>query len=645
MLFSKQPSQRFSRGRVLSFVGALLLVPVLGALSKREVPSTSASKVEIAKASIESIPTRAYFGDTHLHTAYSADAGMVGTTVGPEDAYRFVLGQQVTSNTGLQAKLKRPYDFVVIADHAENMGLQEMIGQSDPGLLNDPFGKQLYDLVKAGKGYEAYLLILNTLGEGGDKAEIKSESMKRSAWNTITTLAEKYNDPGKFTAFIGYEWTSQPGGNNLHRVVVFRDDKTKAEKVLPFSAFDSDDVEDLWAYMQNFETNTGGKVLAIPHNGNLSNGMMFDPFHQKDDSPIDSDYARQRNRFEPLYEVTQEKGTAEAHPLLSPEDDFAPFEVYDKGNLSGSQAKTNAMLPYEYARPALKLGLQLDNQLGVNPFKFGLVGSTDSHTGLSTTEEDNWFGKANILEPSPNRWKDVLIKSLKDPSLDMTAQDLAASGLAAVWAHENTREALFDAMARKEVYGTTGTRLQVRVFGGFDFAEVDLNRSDFAKNGYANGVPMGGDLSNAPSGKAPAFLIQAMRDPMGANLDRIQIVKGWLSADGQTHEKVYNVAWGDADKRKPAADGTLPVVGNSVNLQEATYSNSIGDPVLKGYWQDPDFDSKQKAFYYVRVMEIPTPRWLAYDRKRFNLFEVMPKDIRYVSQERAYTSPIWYNPI
>jgi hypothetical protein len=340
--------------------------------------------------------------------------------------------------------------------------------------------------------------------------------------------------------------------------------------------------------------------------------------------------------------MTQAKGTGEAHPLLSPEDEFAGFEVYDKGNISGSQAKTPEMLPFEYTRPALKLGMQLEQQLRVNPFKFGMIGSTDNHTALATSAEDNWFGKASIVEPSPHRWKDVLIKSQTDPSLSMTALDLAASGLAAVWARENTRAAIWDAMARKEVYGTTGTRLRVRVFGGYDFSPSDLDRSDFAAHGYAKGVPMGGDLRRAPSGKSPGFLIRALRDPDGANLDRIQVVKGWLDASGKAREKIYNVAWGDAEKRRLASDGKLPPVGSTVNEKQATYSNSIGDPFLQTFWRDPDFDPSQQAFYYVRVLEIPTPRWLAYDAKFYKL--KLPADARLSSQERAYTSPIWYSP-
>jgi len=603
---------------------------------------TSVVSLAVYAGASADIPTRAYFGDTHLHTAWSPDAGLAGATVGPEEAYRFVLGETVTSNTGQQARLKRPLDFLVIADHAENLALAQAIETSDPALLADPFGKELHDMMKAGKGVDAFNLLVQKMTKGAE-AKVQGDMLK-NAWEVMMALAEKYNDPGKFTAFIGYEWTSQPGGNNLHRVVMFKDDKSVAEAVLPFSAFDSEDVEDLWDFMAAYEKNTGGQIQAIPHNGNLSSGTMFLPKHQKTGEPIDADYAKARLRWEPVIEVTQAKGTGEAHPFLSPEDEFAGFEIVDSTNLGGTVTHTPDMLQYEYARSALKMGLSLEETLGSNPFKFGMVGSTDSHTGLPGTAEDNWWGKAPFVEPSPERWQDVLIRSSVDSTLDLTALQLAASGLAGVWAHENTREALWDAIARREVFGTTGTRLQVRVFGGFDFAEGDLTRPDFAENGYAKGVPMGGDLKQAPAGKAPAFMMQALRDPDGANLDRIQIVKGWLDASGETQEKVYDVAWSDSDSRKVGSDGKVPSVGTTVDEKEATYTNTIGAPSLAGYWEDPDFDSKLKAFYYARVLEIPTPRWLAYDRKNYNLYDVMPKDILYSSQERAYSSPIWYQP-
>ena len=588
-------------------------------------------------------PTRAYFGDTHLHTSFSPDAGMAGTKVGPNDAYRFVLGETVTSSTGQAATISRPLDFVVIADHAENLGLADAIANSDPGLLSDPFGKELYDLVIAGKGVDAFNALVQKMAKGAE-AKIKSESMLRNAWTKIMELADQYNDPGEFTAFIGYEWTSQPSGNNLHRVVVFRGDKASVDPVLPFSLFDSENAEDLWDYMAAYEKDTGGQVLAIPHNGNLSSGMMFAPQYQTDGKAIDKSYAEMRSRWEPIMEVTQSKGTSEAHPFLSPDDEFADFEIVDTTNLGGTAQRTTDMIQYEYARSALKMGLEFEESLGANPFKFGMVGSTDSHAGLPATREDNWWGKAPFLEPSPNRWKDVLIRSSLDPELDLTALQLAASGLAGVWATDNTREAIWDAMARREVFGTTGTRLQIRVFGGYGFGSDDLSQTDLATKGYAAGVPMGSDLTAAPEGASPGFLVEAMRDPLGANLDRIQIVKGWLDENGASQEEVHNVVWSNADVRALDAQGNLASVGSTVNEMEATYSNSIGADALRGFWQDPDFDPAQKAFYYARVMEIPTPRWLAYDRKNYDLYDEMPEDVRYSSQERAYSSPIWYSP-
>jgi hypothetical protein len=457
-------------------------------------------------------------------------------------------------------------------------------------------------------------------------------------------VAERYNNPGTFTSLIGYEWTSQPGGGNLHRVVIFRDDKSLTDKILPFSAFDSEDAEDLWDFMAAYERETGGRVLAIPHNGNLSSGTMFLPRHQKSGMPIDADYARMRQRFEPLIEVTQAKGTGETHPLLSPEDEFASFNIVDNSNLGGFKPTTPEMFPYEYARAALRRGLKLEQELGVNPFKFGMVGSTDSHSSLPSTAEDAWWGKSPALEPSPERWKDVLIKSSKDASLDLTALQLGASGLAGVWASSNTRTSLWDAMARKEVFGTSGTRMTVRMYGGYDYTGADIKAADWAKAACAKGVPMGGDLAAAAEGQVPTFLVQARKDPDGANLDRIQVVKGWLDAAGKTHERVFDVSWSDADKRPRGANGKVPSVGSSVNEREATYTNDIGATTLTAHWSDPSFDPAQKAFYYVRVMEIPTPTWLAYDRKNFNLYDEMPAKAPYTSQERAYTSPIWYNP-
>ena len=634
-----------SRVRALALTGVIALASGLSSCASG--PGTPLESKAAASSVIEdpqcASGNRAYFGDTHLHTALSPDAGLAGTKLGLDEAYRFARGETVTSNSGQQAALKRPLDFLVVADHAENLGLAQGMEKSDPELLKSPLGQQLNDLLKAGKGVEAFNLLVQKMG-GGRDALISNDAYMRSVWEYNTEVAERYNAPGKFSTLIGYEWTSQPGGGNLHRVVVFRDNKALADQILPFSAFDSEDVEDLWAFMNYYEQNTGGRVLAIPHNGNLSSGTMFLPRHQKTGEPIDADYARMRHRFEPLIEVTQAKGTGETHPLLSPEDEFAGFNIVDHTNLGGTKPITPDMYPYEYARAALRQGLQLEQELGVNPFKFGMIGSTDSHSSLPSTAEDNWWGKAPMLEPSPERWKDVLIKSAKDASLDLTALQLGASGLAGVWASGNTRTALWDAMARKEVFGTSGTRLTVRVYGGYDYTGEELKAADWAQQVCADGVPMGGDLMAASEGQIPSLLVQARKDPDGANLDRIQVVKGWLDADGETHEQVFDVSWSDPDQRMRGADGKVPSVGSSVNEREATYTNTIGAPTLTGYWKDPAFDPSQKAFYYVRVMEIPTPTWLAYDRKNYNLYDEMPATAPYTSQERAYTSPIWYNP-
>jgi hypothetical protein len=409
---------------------------------------------------------------------------------------------------------------------------------------------------------------------------------------------------------------------------------------VPFSQYDSFDPEDLWNWMQAYEEKTGGRLLAIPHNGNLSNGLMFDDVTYTG-KPLTKDYALRRQKWEPVYEVTQMKGDGEAHPSLSPTDEFADYETWDKASF-GPQPKTPDMLPREYAREALKRGLAYEKELGANPFKFGMLGSTDSHTALSTAEEDNYFGKVTLLEPSadPVRFNEVIAGRPAPKGHQIYARQIGAAGLAAVWARENTREALWDAMARKEVFATTGTRLRVRVFGGFDYTEDDLVRSDFAKYGYDHGVPMGGDLESAPEGKGPTFLIRALRDPDGANLDRVQMIKGWLDDDDKMQEQVYDVAW--SGDRKPGANGKLPQVGNTVNVKEATYTNAIGAPYLSAYWKDPAFDAKERAFYYVRVLEIPTPRWTTYDAKIFGV--KLPEDVPTSIQERAYTSPIWYTP-
>jgi hypothetical protein len=586
-------------------------------------------------------PDRVYFGDTHLHTSYSTDAGMFGTRLGPEEAYRFALGEEVVSSEGVRARLQRPLDFLVVADHSENLGLAPMIAESNPELLKTAFGRLVHDMVKSGDGGGAYA----AWGKGMETRQdpLKgNDAINRSMWERITSAADKYNQPGRFTAFIGFEWTSSPDGNNLHRNVIFRDGKAKADQVIPISQYDTQDPEMLWQWMSDYERDTGGQVLAIPHNGNLSSGLMFDDVTFTNKKPIDQDYAERRMRWEPIYEVTQMKGDGEAHPFLSPNDEFADFETWDKGSFGVTQ-HTTEMLPREYAREALKRGLAYEQNLGANPFKFGMIGSTDSHTALATTTEDNFFGKITGLEPTgkPDRYEEIITgRFASDPEMQNRAWATSASGLAAVWATDNTRQALWDAMARKEVYATTGTRLLVRVFAGYDFVSDDVQRHDFAKYGYQKGVPMGGDLSAAPEGKAPAFLIRALRDPDGANLDRVQVVKGWMDETGDLQEMVFDVAW--AGDREIGADGKLPPIGSSVEVADASYENSIGVPLLLAYWKDPAFNAEERAFYYVRVIEIPTPRWTTYDAKFFGV--EIPEGAPTAIQERAYTSPIWYTP-
>jgi hypothetical protein len=614
------------------------------ALADDDVSSTQPGKRQYSPYPEQTYPNRVYFGDTHLHTSYSADAGMVGNTLGPDEAYRFAKGEVVTSSTGLKARLARPLDFLVIADHAENLGLAPLLMAKDPGLMATDFGKALRAKIDAGDFAGAWE-VWSKSKAGGKDPLAGQEQIYRTAWQKLTDAAEKHNEPGRFTAFIGFEWTSAYERNNLHRNVIFRGGKKNADTIIPFSAFDSVDPEDLWKWMSTYEQRTGEKLLAIPHNGNLSNGLMFDQITLLTKKPLDSDYVQRRARWEPLYEMTQMKGTGETHPLLSPNDEFANFEIWDKGQL-GPAPKTPDMIPREYAREALKQGLAYEAKLGANPFKFGMIGSTDSHTSLSTTTEDNFFGKVAAVEPTadPIRFNETIGGIGGTPAVAQYARQTSASGLAAVWSRDNTREALWDAMARKEVYATTGTRLRVRVFGGFDFVAKDLDRSDLAAYGYAKGVPMGGDLKAAPAGKAPAFLVQALRDPDGANLDRIQVVKGWLDKDGKPQEKVYDVAWSGKNEnaRKPGKDGKLPPVGNTVNVADASYTNSIGAPYLAAHWKDPAFDPKLRAFYYVRVLEIPTPRWTTFDAKFFKV--ALPKDVPASIQDRAYTSPIWYTP-
>ena len=593
-------------------------------------------------------PERPLWGDSHLHTSLSVDAGLFGNRLPPREAYRFARGEEVVSSTGQPVRLSRPLDWLVVADHSDGMGMIDDLRKGTPEILAFEQGARWNKGLNEGgeAAVKATLDLITTFSQ--DKVDPKlmasyqpGTKQYRTLWEKVIGEAEAFNDPGRFTALIGFEWTSLINGNNMHRVVIFRDNGAKARQVEPFTMtapWGSPDPRDLWKYLTNYETVTGGNVLAIPHNGNLSNGIMFPLEAQWNGKKFDKTYVTQRDKWEPLVEATQIKGDGEAHPYLSPDDEFADYETWDVGNLDMSQAKTKDMLAGEYAREALKRGLAIEAKLGTNPYKFGIIGATDSHTSLANAEEDNFFGKHSGSEPSAERWKHPFVKTDKGV---IEGWQSVASGLAAVWATENTREAIFDAMARKEVYGTTGPRMTVRLFGGWGFTNQDLNSRMPAVVGYEKGVPMGGDLRAAPQGaSSPKFMVYALRDPIGANLDRIQIIKGWLDANGKTHEKVYDVAW--SGDRKPAANGKLPPVGNTVDVKNANWTNTIGASELGTVWTDPNFEPKQKAFYYARVIEIPTPRWTAYDAFRYGI--KMPANVPMTTQERAYTSPIWYTP-
>ena len=581
-------------------------------------------------------PTRPLWGDQHVHTGWSVDAGAFGATLGPEEALRFARGEEIMSSMGLPAKLSRPLDWVAVTDHSDAAGVIFEIKDGNPELMADPQAKRWHDMMASGDGVNAASEMIAAQSNNNVPAVMKDPRLAMTIWQKNTDIMEKYNEPGVFTAFIGYEWTSNAGGgDNLHRNVLYRDGKAKADEVLPMTTFDSENPEDLWKWMQAWEDKTGGSLLAIPHNGNLSNGKMFALSTFLGD-PLTREWAETRAKWEPMYEITQIKGDGETHPSLSAADEFAGFEKWDAANLAGVP-KTPGMIEREYARRALQEGLKLEAELGVNPFKFGFVSGTDTHTGLTTAEEDNFFGKHSGVEPNPNRWEHPVIAT---PQVNIVGWQMAAAGYTGVWATENTRESIWDALKRKEAYSTTGPRITVRFFGGWDFTDADAQTRMPAEAGYAKGVPMGGDLHTAPDGKSPSFLVAALKDPYSGNLDRIQIIKGWVDAKGEIQEKVHDVVW--SGDRVPGADGKLPSVGNTVDVENAIWTNTIGVGELIKVWQDPDFDPALRAFYYARVIEIPTPRWTAYDQKRFNI--KMSDDVPMTVTERAYTSPIWYTP-
>jgi len=613
--------------------------PAAGSAAK---PDTSPGDSQVVDTAV---PQQVYWGDQHVHTGWSADAGLAGATLGPEEAVRFARGEKVRSSTGLGAQLHRPFDWIAVTDHSDGMGTINELQAGNAEFMGDATAKRWYDMMAKGgeEGLAAKREAINAQATKSLPRIFMDPKWMVSAWQKNVDIMEKYNEPGKFTSFIGFEWTSNGEvGQNLHRNVIFRDGADRTRATPPLTTFQSTvpgragtDPESLWQWLTDWEAKTGGQALAIPHNANMSNGWMFRE-SRYDGTPMTEEWAASRARWEPLVEVYQYKGLGEAHPRLSPTDEFVNEGIWDTADLNGNRKEPDDIRA-EYAREALKTGLRLQGQVGINPFKFGMVSGTDTHNALSTgAEEDNYYGKFAVSEPSANRWDQAYKKEQAGLRKDWT---LTAAGLTGVWATSNTRAAIWDAMKRKEVYASTGPRMTIRFFGGFGFAEGDAG-ADIVATGYARGVPMGGDLRSAPAGQAPVFLIAAMKDPLGANLDRVQVIKGWLDAAGKTHEKIFDVAW--SGERELGTDGRLPKIESTVDVAKATYANTVGAAELRVVFRDPDFDPAERAFYYARVIEIPTPRWTAYDAVRFEV--KMDEEVPMVIQERAVTSPIWYEP-
>ena len=612
------------------------------------LPGKSVTPRDDNHVPLTDVPERVYWGDTHLHTSNSVDAFGFGNRLPPEAALRFARGEEVTSSTGLKAQLDRPLDFLVITDHSAGLGSTQALYDAPRLLIRDPRLLRWHDLFHGSTqdSLKATSEILAAKGRGesfGAMNDPKASAKRtRSIWTASADMVERYYEPGKFTAFHGFEYTLMQGGNNLHRNVIFRDANDKVKTVLPLDDTGHVTPDALWDYMDGYEKATGGHVLSIPHNGNLSNGLMWQ-LVEPGGGPMSAAYARRRAAHEPIVEITQIKGDSEAHPFLSPNDEFAGYGTlgWDLNNLLNNQPTKPGDYAGSYVREALKRGLAIEQRTGVNPYKYGVIGSTDAHTSLSTADENNYFGKHPGVEPSAHRATDAFLPGLDKVRMNWQA---LASGYAAVWARANTRGALFDAMMRKEVYATTGPRMVVRFFGGWDFSANDL-KSDWVHAGYKRGVPMGGTLPEnraaAHANAKPSFMVSALKDPKGANLDRVQVIKGWADQAGATHEKVFDVVWSDMDKRHPAG-GKVPAVGDTVDVANARYTNTIGAPSLSTVWTDPEFDPKLRAFYYVRVLEIPTPMWPAFDAVKYHI--KLPADVRVKGQERAYTSSIWYAP-
>jgi hypothetical protein len=596
-----------------------------------------------AGAAEKQVPhTEVYWGDVHLHTNFSLDAYATGnTSVTPDMAYRFARGIPI-KEPGLDRKIqiRRPLDFLAVTDHAVFMGLQVFLSRKDALFTSTPWGQKMIEAFEKGQNIMAAsggASAPDTPEQREKRNQIFSDKIRQTVWDEEVDAAQKNYVPGKFTTLVGWEWTAVAYNGektvrnmlNLHRNVITNADGKTGKSFFPYSNMDSNRPEDLWAWMARTKKRTGIDMFAIPHNSNLSGGRMF-ALTDSDGKAITPEYARMRAAWEPLVEITQTKGTSEVRPELALDDEFAEFEIRRK-LLAGTPTPPDAG---DYVRSALVRGIKLKTQIGVNPFKFGVIGSTDIHTGMSNVTEGDFTGKLVMDIPLSQHYK-------PDRPVIFPDWEMSASGRAAVWATSNTRQSIFDAMKRKEVYGTTGTRIRLRVFGGFNFVASDAEAKNLADIGYRKGIPMGGDLTAAPAGKSPEFLIHAVKDPLSGNLDRVQVIKGWVDGKGGTHTKIYDVAW--SGNRKKGPDGKVPAVGNTVDLSTGLYTNTIGAVQLSTVWKDPAFNPKETAFYYVRVIEIPTPRHSLLDAIALGIPVSETKEPATI-QERAYSSPIWYNP-
>lgn len=573
----------------------------------------------------------AYFGNLHVHTAWSFDAYINGAIAGPDDAYRWAKGEAIPGGKGTpDLKILRPLDWYSVGDHAEYLGALPLMADPD-----SPVSKHSLAAAISGDdpaaSFAAYTEILDGISNRRNDAILGDPELATSVWGKIIKIADQHYEPGAFTTFAGFEWTSNPGWRNLHRVVIFRDTENVSARA--FSAIDSDREEDLWAWM-DLQRENGAQLLAVPHNGNASDGLMFPIGTSYGGSNVDSAYAETRMRNEPLYELTQIKGTSETLPVLSPNDEFANFELWDYTLASTATAPEHKV--GGYMREALIRGLALQAEGKGNPFKYGFIGDSDTHNAASAVEENNYTGKFGFENDPKHRLEGP-------PGVSEAAaqqvREFSSGGLAAVWAESNTREAIFDAMVRKETFATSGPRLKVRLFAGWNYPEDIMSGADWLQAAYDGGVPMGGDLSTSAAGSAPTLLVAAIKEADGANLDRIQIVKGWVE-NGEQMEKIFDVAL--SDSRKPNSSGAIEPVGNTVDVATASYTNDIGAAELTATWKDPEFDPAMPAVYYARVLQIPTPRWSTYDAAKLgvNVPDGLPTSI----QERAWTSPIWYTP-